>query len=270
MTIGCGRPGLPGPASTAVTGWRWILSGTGSSGEKRVRPARRGAGGQRVRRVALGDRGERPRRAPAPARPVHWRLVDNCAAGGVLESVAALALLAPAGRVEHRGEGPAVREHAALAAASPGEGLLLRSSGPGPRGGSTRTRASCWGGPSAGRRRNTQELENLPAGRALAPGGEGPCEAATRPCTRSARRRSGRWCCPGASWSDTCSSAARRGSGKTRLLEVILSEAIRGPGTVIVIDPKGERRAARAGGRRGAPRGPQVRVLQPGARRPVR
>ena len=29
-------------------------------------------------------------------------------------------------------------------------------------------------------------------------------------------------------------------SGKTRLLEVILSEAIRGPGTVIVIDPKGD------------------------------
>ena len=29
-------------------------------------------------------------------------------------------------------------------------------------------------------------------------------------------------------------------SGKTRLLEVILSEAVRGPGTVIVIDPKGD------------------------------
>ena len=29
-------------------------------------------------------------------------------------------------------------------------------------------------------------------------------------------------------------------SGKTRLLEVILSEAIRGPGTVIIIDPKGD------------------------------
>ena len=29
-------------------------------------------------------------------------------------------------------------------------------------------------------------------------------------------------------------------SGKTRLLELIVSEAIRGPGTVIIIDPKGD------------------------------
>ena len=46
-------------------------------------------------------------------------------------------------------------------------------------------------------------------------------------------------------------------SGKTRLLELILSEAIRGPGTVIVIDPKGDAelliRAATEANRSGRP-----------------
>ena len=172
MTIGCGRPGVPGPASTAGTGWRWISSGTGSSREKRVWAARRSAGGQRLRRVALGDRGERPRHPLAPARRVRWRAVDSCAAGGVLEGMAALARLAPAGGLEHRGEGPAVREHAALAAASAGEGLLF-----GPRRQGREVAVPRQGHPAraglpvvAGAYPGTG---NLPAGRALPAGGEG-------------------------------------------------------------------------------------------------
>ena len=86
---------------------------------------------------------------------------------------------------------------------------------------------------------HTQELEgHLQRGQALPVGGD---VRGGYPALHAVGRRSeGPLVLP---WSELVGHVLIGGttrSGKTRLLELIVSEAIRGPGTVIVIDPKGD------------------------------
>ena len=66
------------------------------------------------------------------------------------------------------------------------------------------------------------------------------CAGAIRRCMRWACRRSARWWLPFSELVGHVLIGGTTRSGKTRLLEVIVAEAIQAPGTVVVIDPKGD------------------------------